>query len=98
MMPLPVWLPGPMFILKGLCPWSHVLSRGVSIQGSLLGGLCPGGLCPRVSVQGGLCRDTFPGIRKAGSMHPTRLLSCSDVKLISSIQECIPVGCVPPAH
>ena len=35
MMSLPVWLPGPMFLQKGLCPWSKFL---------------PGGLCPGVSV------------------------------------------------
>ena len=37
MMSLTVWLPGPMFLLGGLYPWSHVPG----------GGLCPGG----VSVQ-----------------------------------------------
>ena len=52
MMSLPVWLPGPMFLFGGLCPWSHVSS----------GGLCPwshvssGGLCPWSHVSsGGLC-------------------------------------------
>ena len=29
MMSLPVWLPGSMFFLEGLCSWSHVPSRGV---------------------------------------------------------------------
>ena len=28
MMSLPVWLPGPMFLLEGLCLWSHVPSGG----------------------------------------------------------------------
>ena len=32
MMSLPVWVPGPMFLLGGLCPWSHVPSR-VQVQG-----------------------------------------------------------------
>ena len=33
---LPVWLPGPMFLQWGFCPWSHVPS----------GGPCPGGSTP----------------------------------------------------
>ena len=67
MMSLPVWLPGPMFLLGGLCPWSHVPSLGVSVQGasvqggSLSGGFFPGGVSVQgtsvqgVSVQGVLC-------------------------------------------
>ena len=62
MMPLSVWLPGPMFLLgRGLCAWSNVPSAGgrslclipcsfwgISVQKSLYSkGLCPGGLCPR---------------------------------------------------
>ena len=55
MMSLPIWLPGPMFLLEGLSPWSHVRSSGgLCLGGLCLGGLCPGGLCPR----GGLCRET----------------------------------------
>ena len=44
MMSLPVLLPGPMFLLGGLCPWSHVPSRsGVSVQeGSLSRGVSEG--------------------------------------------------------
>ena len=38
---------------RGLC-W------GVSVWGSLLGGLCPRGLCWGVSVQGGLCQGDPP--------------------------------------
>ena len=66
MMSFPVWLPGPMFLLGGLCPWSHVPSRvGVSVQGIL----CPGGSLSRgVSVWG--CRE-ISEIGKAGGMHPT---------------------------
>ena len=45
MVSLPVWLSGPMFLLGGLCLWSHVPS---SVQGSL----CMGDLCPGGSVQG----------------------------------------------
>ena len=47
---LPVFLSGPMFFLGGLCPWSHVPSRGslsrkVSVQvGSLSRGLCAEGV------------------------------------------------------
>ena len=49
MMSLPVWLPGPMFSLGVLCPWSHVplggLCPGVSVWRSLCsGGVCPGGV------------------------------------------------------
>ena len=55
MMSLPIWLPGPMFLLEGLSSWSHVRSSGgLCLGGLCLGGLCPGGLCPR----GGLCRET----------------------------------------
>ena len=55
MMSLPVWLPGPMFLL------------GVSVSAVMFlpGDLCPGGLCPgvsawgfsywEVSIQEGLC-------------------------------------------
>ena len=44
MMSLPIWLPGPMFLLgSGLCASSPVPSREVSLQGSLSGGcLCLG--------------------------------------------------------
>ena len=42
MMSLPVWLEG------GLCPWSHIPSREVSMKESLCeGGLCEWGLCER---------------------------------------------------
>ena len=45
MMSLPVWLSGPMFLLRGLCPWSYVPSGGVYVEGGLYpGGLCPGGV------------------------------------------------------
>ena len=78
MMPLPVWLPGPMFLLGGLCP-------GASVQD----GLCLGDLYPGVSVRGSLSRGLHPGIsvqgfsvgrpariRIAGCNHHTRTLSC----------------------
>ena len=75
-MSLPVWLPGPMFLPGGLCPCSHVPSRG-----SLPRGLCPEeslprgvsvqvvfvweslsrGLCLGVSVWGYLSRSLCPG-------------------------------------
>ena len=37
MMSLPVWIPGPMFLPRGLCLWSHVSSGGslVFVQGGL---------------------------------------------------------------
>ena len=47
MMSLPVWLPGPMFLLGGLSLWSHVHSRG-----SLSRGLCLGGSLARGSLPG----------------------------------------------
>ena len=65
-MSLPVWLPGPMFLLRGLflgdlCPGD------LCPEGLFLGrGLCPGNLCPGgisvqgVSVQGSLFRETPP--------------------------------------
>ena len=72
MMSLPVWLPGPMLLL------------GVSVPGVmfLLGGLCSGGPSPEGGLsEGDLCPGGGvsvgrPGIRKAGSMHPTGMLSC----------------------
>ena len=39
-MSLPVWLPVSMFLLVGLCPWSHVPSMGSLLRG----GLCRGSL------------------------------------------------------
>ena len=36
MISIPVWLPGPMFLLGDLCPWPHVPWGGGG------GGLCPG--------------------------------------------------------
>ena len=45
MMSLPVWLLGPMFLLGGLCLWSHAPLGG-------LRGLSEG-LCPGVFVGGG---------------------------------------------
>ena len=35
MMSLPVWLPGPMFLLGSLCLWSHVPSRWDSVSGPM---------------------------------------------------------------
>ena len=37
MISLPVWLPGPMFLLgrRGLCPWFHVPSGGLCSRGFL---------------------------------------------------------------
>ena len=55
-----VSVPGPMFLLGGLCPWCHVHSGGVYIQGiSVQEGLCSGG----VSV------GRPPRIRKVDSTH-----------------------------
>ena len=69
MMSLPVWLPGPMFLLGGLCPWSHVPLMGVSVQE----GLCPGG---KVFVQRRVSVGRHLQIRKLSSVHPTGMLSC----------------------
>ena len=51
-MSLPVWLPGPMFLLGGLCPGSLPLGR--SLSG---GSLCSEGLCPVGSPSRGLCPE-----------------------------------------
>ena len=48
-MSLSVLLPGPMFLLGGLCPWSHVPSGDLCPWFHVPSGdLCPGGgdLCP----------------------------------------------------
>ena len=69
---LPVWMPGPMFLLGGVSVSDPKFLPGGSLsRGSLSGvgiyvqgGLCPGGslfgrvLCPGVSVQGVSVRDT----------------------------------------
>ena len=82
MMSLPVWQTGPMFLLGGLCLWSHVSSERC---------LCPvGSLSSRVSVQGGLCPEGSLTGRppldrdpvysdESGGMHPTGMLSCLKV-------------------
>ena len=85
MMSLPVLLPGPMFLLGGLCPWSHVpsmgvsvwgsLSRGLCLGGSLLGGLCPGVSAYGVSVQGGLCPVVSVGRSPESEKQAGRILS-----------------------
>ena len=62
MISLPVWLPGPIFLLERSlslvpCSFQGSLSRcGVSVQGwgLCLRGSLSGGSCPR----GGLCRET----------------------------------------
>ena len=71
MMSLPVWEPRPMFLLGGLCP----------------GHLCPGGsLSIEVSVRGSLSREVSvgrrTGLKKAGSTHPTGMLSCLQLKYL----------------
>ena len=70
MMSLPVWLPGPMFLLAGLCSWSYVPSGRVLY----IGGLCPGGLLG-ISIQG-VSVGRPPRIRNARGTHPTGMLSC----------------------
>ena len=74
MMSPPVWLPGPMFLLPGICAWSHVPSQGSVSKGSLSResvskdvslsrgrGLCPGGSLSRgVSVQRSLSEGLSP--------------------------------------
>ena len=54
------WMPGPMFLLRGLRLWAHVpcggsLSGGLCLGRSLSGGLCPGVSVKGVSVKGGFC-------------------------------------------
>ena len=73
-----------------LCPWSHVSSRTVSVHGSLSkGSLSKGYLSRKVSAwgslygRGRLCRESSPGIRKAGSTHPTGMLSCLQLKYLA---------------
>ena len=67
MMSLRVSLPGPMFLLRGLC-----IGEGVSVQGLCQGDLCPGSLSwgsvKGVSVKGD--RDS-PAATEAGDTYPT---------------------------
>ena len=72
----------------GLWPWSHVPSRGLcpweilSMRVSVQGRICPGGSLSRgVSVQGVFVGRPY-GIRKTGSAHPTRMLSCFFLHLL----------------
>ena len=72
MMSLPVWLPGPMLLLRRFSVPGPMFLPGwrVFVQGSL----CPGGSLSRgVSVG-----RSLPPIRKMGGMHPTGMLSCYD--------------------
>ena len=64
---VPVWLPGPMFLLSGSlslvpCSFQVVSGQGVSLSGGLCsGGLSRGGLCP-----GFLCLWEDPRNQKSG--------------------------------
>ena len=72
MMSLPVWLPGPIYLLGVSVPGPMFFLGGLC-----LGSLCPGGLSPGVSLSGGVSVGRLPsGIRKVGGMHPTRMFSC----------------------
>ena len=56
MISLPVRLPGPVFLLGGLCPWSNVPSRGVCLLGglhSMGGSVCRGLGRPSASTRKG---------------------------------------------
>ena len=70
MMSLRVSLPGPMFLLWGLC-----IGEGVSVQGwswVSVGGFCEGRLCEGVSVKRGSVkgdRDS-PAATEVGDTHP----------------------------
>ena len=83
MMSPPVWLPAPMFLLGDLCPGGlcagGFMSRSVSVQG----GLCPGMSLFRGLCLGGISVGRPPGIRKAGSTHPTGMLSCLQLKYLA---------------
>ena len=61
MMSLPVWLPGPMFHLGGLC----------LVPCAFQGGLCLGGLCPCLGD-----RDPLPTRWRAGGTHLTGMHAC----------------------
>ena len=91
MMSLPVWLLGPMFLRGGggVCAWSHVPSRWVSVQGILVRGVSVQG----VSVWGVSVRqvsltetpwDKAPHVQlRAGGTHFTGMLSCLYLILLS---------------
>ena len=90
MMSLPVWLLGPMFLRGGgVCAWSHVPSRWVSVQGILVRGVSVQG----VSVWGVSVRqvsltetpwDKDPHVQlRAGGTHLTGMLSCLYLILLS---------------
>ena len=93
MMSLPVWLPGQMFLLGGLCLWSHVLRGSLpGGGGSLSKGACPGD----VSVQGGSLSVGVsvgrpappPRMRKAGGMLSFLSIcsfKCSSISFVISL-------------
>ena len=71
MISLPVRLPGPMFLPRGLCPWSYVPFRGSLSRGSLFrGDLCPGvvsggsllGVSLSRGLWGSLSRGSWSGV------------------------------------
>ena len=83
-MSIPVWLPGPMFLLGwgSLCLVPCSFWKEISMPGPmfLLGGLCSGGflsgfsvrsLCPGISVWGCFCQeDLCPGVSLSGRVCP----------------------------
>ena len=92
MMSLPVWLPGPIFLLEGLCLWSHVPSRGsLSLTPFfLLGGLSdrdiPDKRPPWTDIPPGqrspwidTARTETPPTVKSGRYDPTRMHSCFEI-------------------
>ena len=107
MMLLPVWLPGPMFLLRegGLLLWSHVPSRGVSVSGPmfLLGGLSPGGLADRHPLNKGppgerppLDRDPPPGQRPPSWTKTSHLERDHPWTETSFLDRDLPPGQRPP--
>ena len=81
MMSLPVWLPGHMFLLGGLC------LRGMCLRGLCPGGLCLGGLCPGVSIEGSLSMEWGSLSRgsPSGGLHPGGL---SEEWVVHILLEC----------
>ena len=64
-MSLPVWLPGPLFLLGGLCTWSHVPSRRVCLQK---------GVCLQESLPPGAMGRLLP--REPEKREVCNLLEC----------------------
>ena len=95
MMSLPVWLPGPMFLLGvSVSGPIFLLARGVFVQGVCLGSLSGAISVLGVSVQTSLSRESLSGRSLSGGHCPgkppgQRPPWCSKERVVLILLECI---------